>query len=108
MSVHLARLCRPWVLEGVDKLTASLMKASTKSVLTNLKFFFLITKCIIDRLNIVTFFHSPDLFSNPAFRAVVLGGTSESDLDHLTMDAKTGPFIKCKGKVHPGIRQESP
>jgi hypothetical protein len=37
---------------------------------------------------------------------MVLVETSESDLDHLTLDAKSGPFIKSKGKVHLGIGQK--
>jgi hypothetical protein len=47
-------------------------------------------------------------FLNATFREVVLVGTSESDLDHLTLDAKSGPYIKGKGKVHPGIGQKDP
>jgi hypothetical protein len=39
-SVQSVQLCRSWVQEQVDKLTTSLMKVSTKSVLMNLKFFF--------------------------------------------------------------------
>ena len=108
VSVHLVQLCRPSVQEEVDKLTTSLMKVSTKSVLMKLKFFFLLRSASEIVSIFWPLFTAHIYFLNATFRAVVLVGTSESDLDHLTLDAKAGPFIKCKGKVHPGIGQKSP